>query len=217
MIGSRNRRCYLTSSNLSACSAGDIDFRLLLRRSSLIDAPAARFSSNVADIPFGRSETQMIGARFQGCANSGRFKFKKSKDNQGSSNDERELSQAIGCAKVQEIARLYAHLTARQFKEAGDASFMGDLSRSSVVVTTFEYLDANLLQALYSNAGALSCPGLICASGVEELRRQVLVRSILARPGLIEEVSPWTAIFPTVKTGTPAGHRLQVLDFSLFA
>ena len=118
----------------------------------------------------------------------------------------------IGCAKIQEIARLYAHLTARQFKEAGGASFMGDLSRSSVVVTTFEHLEANLLQALYSNAGALSCPGLICASGVEELRRQVLVRSILARPGLIEEVSPWTAIFPTVKTGTPAGHRLQVLD-----
>ena len=78
---------------------------------------------------------------------------------------------------------------------------MGDLSRSSVVVTTFEYLEANLLQALYSK-GALSCPGLIRASGVEELRRQVLVRSILARPGLIEEVSPWTAIFPTVKSGS---------------
>ncbi len=119
---------------------------------------------------------------------------------------------AIGCAKIQEIARLYAHLTARQFKEAGDASFMGDLLRSSVVVTTFEHLDANLLHVLYSKARALSCPGVICASGVEELRRQVLVRSILARPGLIEEVSPWTAIFPTVKSGTPAGRRLQVLD-----
>jgi hypothetical protein len=124
----------------------------------------------------------------------------------------RGIVTGIGCEKIQEVARLYAHLTSRRFNEDGDASFASGLSRSSVIVTTFRHLKADLLHALYSDARALSCPGLICASGVEELRRQVLVRSILARPGLIEEAAPWTAIFPTVKTGTPPGHRLQILD-----
>src|SRR4051812_42772811 len=40
----------------------------------------------------------------------------------------------LGCAKIQEVARLYAHLTARQFQHAADASSAHDLSRSAVVV-----------------------------------------------------------------------------------
>jgi hypothetical protein len=66
---------------------------------SLIDALAARFSSNAVEIPFGRSETQTIGAPFQGCANSGRFKFKKFTDNQGRSSDKRELSRRSAAQK----------------------------------------------------------------------------------------------------------------------
>jgi hypothetical protein len=80
----------------------------------------------------------------------------------------------LGCSKIQEVARLYAHLTARQFQGFADTR---DLSKSAVVVTTTDYLNANLLHALYSETGVRSCPGLICASGVEELKRQVLVRS----------------------------------------
>ena len=100
----------------------------------------------------------------------------------------------IGCARILEIARLYAHLTGRQFREGADVSLVSDLSRSAVVVTTFEYLTASLFQTLYSNARVRSVPGLICASGAEELRCQVLVRSILARPALPEEKAPWSAV-----------------------
>jgi hypothetical protein len=120
----------------------------------------------------------------------------------------------LGCAKIQEVARLYAHLTARQFQGATDASVVLDLPRSAVVVTTFEYLNAKLLHALYSDTSARSSAGLICASGVEELRRQVLVRSILARPRLMEETTPWTAIFPTANVGTLAEAHYQIFDAS---
>ena len=120
----------------------------------------------------------------------------------------------LGCAKVQEVARLYAHLTARRYQGATDTSVVRDLSRSAVVVTTSDYLTANLLHALYSDTSARSSAGLICASGVEQLRRQVLVRSILARKVLTEETAPWTVILPTANVGTPAEARYQVFDAS---
>src|SRR5258708_828096 len=93
----------------------------------------------------------------------------------------------LGCARIQEVARLYAHLTARRFQKADDVSALRDLFSSAVIVTTFEHLSSSLLHALYSDPGAQLAAGLICAADIEDLRRQVLVRSILPRARLLDE------------------------------
>lgn len=118
--------------------------------------------------------------------------------------------RAIGDPAVHEVARLYAHLTGRGYL-AVDPADADLLPSAAVVVTTFEYLTSNLLHSLYSRPSGHAVPGLVCASNPGQLRRQALVRSLLARPLMVEEEAPWRALFPTEPIGT---HRRG--DFLVF-
>ena len=109
----------------------------------------------------------------------------------------------IGASAVQEVARLYAHLTRREYR-AVELADEDDLSSNTIVVTSFEQLTSELLYKLYSNRKAHSAPGLVCASSVEQLRRQALVRSIFAHHPEIVKSAPWRAVYPTEQIG---GHR----------
>jgi hypothetical protein len=80
---------------------------------------------------------------------------------------------------VEDLARLYAHLTRRGFAMAEDGSALRDLS-PSVVVTTLGLVSVELLDSLYSPDCGNVSPGMILADTVEALRSQVLIRSAAA-------------------------------------
>jgi hypothetical protein len=93
-------------------------------------------------------------------------------------------------------AKLYAHLTRRRFRTALDLDALTRTKRPSVVVTTAEYMTAELLEWLYGRSGR-SAPGIICGDRGAPLRRQVLLRAAAATLcGPLKVVR--SDIFPTV-------------------
>jgi len=114
---------------------------------------------------------------------------------------------ALGDAAVDELARLYAHLTRRAFVPGS----LTDLPKDAVVVTTFGALTSDLLASLYSGRKTGAVPGLICASDLPALRQQVLVRAILAAFPDRDTDLPWTAIFPIEPFDSQRRDDLHVL------
>src|SRR5262249_7788322 len=116
----------------------------------------------------------------------------------------------FGTPEVYDSAQLYAHLTRRHFHSAANLEELTN-TVPEVVVTTFAHLKADLLHTLYVNAKPRSAPGLICATGPDTLRRQVILRSIFARRQPPDGRFPWTGFFPTLNMGTRAAKTYQLL------
>lgn len=77
---------------------------------------------------------------------------------------------------VEEAARLYAHLTLRQFRVVASLKDLTDGALPAVIVTTLPWLSDELMEFLYLTEADFA-PGIICASTPEALRQQVLIRS----------------------------------------
>jgi hypothetical protein len=91
----------------------------------------------------------------------------------------REVVVALG-EGVEDLARLYAHLTGRQVRSARDLTELAEGVRPAVVVTTEAWFTAELMDVLYAAEHAGPAPGILCARDLEGLRRQVLLRSAAA-------------------------------------
>lgn len=99
---------------------------------------------------------------------------------------------------VADAGRLYAHLTMRAFRMVEDLRSLRRGPRPAVVVTTPPSLTSGLLEFLYADALDGPAPGIICASGPQALRKQVLIRSAAA--SLCGPVAhPWVDVYPLVE------------------
>lgn len=76
-----------------------------------------------------------------------------------------------------EDARLYAHLTMRAYQPAHTREELAELPLPSVLVTTLEHVDEDLLDLMYDHRPVDEVPGLIFAFAEDDLRRQVLARA----------------------------------------
>jgi hypothetical protein len=86
-----------------------------------------------------------------------------------------EIVVALG-QKAERAARLYAHLTGRNFIGVRRTAELRVLT-PSVVVTDRQLVSPGLLELLYQPGASESAPGLICGSSEEELLAQALIRS----------------------------------------
>jgi hypothetical protein len=85
-------------------------------------------------------------------------------------------------SEVELPARLYAHLTTRDFMTVRDISELPENARIAVVVLLADKLDLRLLERLYDTSAQLGI-GLVYGRDRSELLDQVLVRSAAVRVG----------------------------------
>jgi hypothetical protein len=103
----------------------------------------------------------------------------------------------VGLGNGVEIAtRLYAHLTARQYRFADSLSEVADGPHASVIITTSSRVNHELLEIASSPGTVRQVTGILYAGGEEELLQQVLLRSAAAC--LVAPVEmPRIDIYPT--------------------
>ncbi len=110
-----------------------------------------------------------------------------------------------------EDARLYAHLTLRRYEPAPTREALATMPTPSVVVTTFDHVDEELLDLLYDGRPSEQAPGLIFAFSDDDLRAQVLARSATlycpARPAKTRRLE----LLPQLAVGRAEAEDLVVL------
>jgi hypothetical protein len=91
----------------------------------------------------------------------------------------KEIVIGLG-AGVQDAARLYAHLTARQYRLADSLAAVADGPQASVIVTTSSWVNDELLEIASLPISRRPVTGIVYADNEDELLDQVLIRSAAA-------------------------------------
>ena len=92
--------------------------------------------------------------------------------------DSEEIVVALGQG-IEDLAKLYAHLTRRHLRFANDLPDIKEVGSFAVLITTPLWLNSELFNILYEFDSDTCAPGVICAEP-RMLRLQVLVKSAAA-------------------------------------
>jgi hypothetical protein len=108
-------------------------------------------------------------------------------------------------------ACLYAHLTGRTPVPVDTVAQLANLPELSVVVTTYEYIDEGLMDALYEPGHRAEAPGIVFSYPGEDLRRQVLARAATKYLSPLVAQLQRVDVYPDLPFGAAFSRQFSIL------